>query len=181
MSANIPDCKRVVADLSLEAHPEGGFFRETYRSDVSISVQGFVGNRSVSTAIYYLLRGCDISAFHRIRSDEVWHFYCGQPLVIHILHSNSLSNKEQPQYSEIVMGAAVDGNGLPCYQAVVRAGDYFAARLQNYNPDDEINYSLVGCTVAPGFDFQDFEMPARQQLLDEFPQQAGIIRQLTRP
>lgn len=157
----------LILSLSLQPHPEGGFYRETYRSALRLATpgEGFSGPRAAATAIYYLLQRGDFSAFHRIRSDEMWHFYEGDPLVIHVLGAGSAGGA--PVYHSMRVG---DGE---CYQAVVPAGAWFAA-------EPEGDFSLVGCTVAPGFDFEDFEMARRQALLAEFPGQAQLVRRLTR-
>lgn len=154
----------LIRSLSLQPHPEGGFYRETYRSALRLATPGeqFSGPRSAATAIYYLLQHGDFSAFHRIRSDEMWHFYEGDPLVIHVLDAGAA-----PDYRSMRLG---DGE---CYQAVVPAGAWFAA-------EPEGDFSLVGCTVAPGFDFEDFEMARRQDLLAEFPGRAELVERLTR-
>ena len=158
--------------LCLEKHPEGGYFKETYRSQEQISKEGlpsrFSNNRSFSTAIYFILASHDFSAFHRIHSDELWHFYQGATLEIIVIHLNGTLEK-------IKLGAnAQDGS---IFQAMVPAGAWFASRL--LHPQTNA-YSLVGCTVAPGFDFADLEMAQRENLVLEFPQHQAIIAELTR-
>ncbi len=153
--------------LKLIAHPEGGFFKEVYRAAGEIPALAlpprFKGNRNFSTAIYYLLERGDFSAFHRILADETWHFYDGNPLEIIIITAEGKLNKqiiglEQPE-------------ALPMF--TIRAGDWFAAR----NTGD---YTLCGCTVAPGFDFADFELGDYKQLAALFPQHRKLIEQFTR-
>jgi predicted cupin superfamily sugar epimerase len=157
--------------LRLLPHPEGGYFRETYRAESSIAQEalpaGFDGPRSISTAIYFLLDGENFSAFHRLRSDEVWHFYAGTPLLIHVIKPGS------GEYAEIELGADLDRGQAP--QAVVRAGWWFACRVR-----DPESFALVGCTVAPGFDFADFEMARRGGLIQAFPQHQELIERFTR-
>lgn len=162
MKPTIPAAE-LIRTLSLEPHPEGGFYRETYRSADCLADPGerFSGPRSASTGIYYLLQKGDFSAFHRIRSDEMWHFYEGHPLFIHMLDP----------VSRAARGIRL-GEGL-CYQAVVPAGMWFAAE-----PEGE--YSLVGCTVAPGFDFADFEIGGRSDLMGAFPNCRDLVGRLTR-
>src|SRR5262249_24506888 len=117
------------------------------------------------TAIYFLLRGDEFSAFHRIKQDEVWHFYDGSSLTIHIID-------EKGEYSEMNVGRSLGEDAFP--QAVVKAGCFFAASV-----NDPRSYSLVGCTVAPGFDFADFEMPNRKEMCKRFPRHREIIERLT--
>ncbi|KMT65912.1 cupin domain-containing protein [Catenovulum maritimum] len=156
----------LVQQLNLVPHPEGGYFTETYRSELTIQAMGFDAERACSTGIYFLLEQGDFSAFHRIKSDEMWHFYSGQTLeIIEIdlagtlsvtLLGQDITNGEQPQY-------------------VVKAGHWFASR-----PKPTSLYSLVGCTVAPGFDFADFEMADSKTLIERFPQHKDYINQLCR-
>jgi uncharacterized protein len=156
--------------LALERHPEGGYYRQTYRAGLTLA-QGtlpsqFTGPRPVSTAIYFLLEGEDFSAFHRLRSDELWHFYVGGPLVVHVIESDG-------QYSEIQLGGDPDAGDV--LQAVVKAGCWFASRVR-----DGESFALVGCTVAPGFDFEDFELAKRNELAWRYPQHRDVIAELTR-
>lgn len=158
-----------VSLLSLSPHPEGGFFKETYRSVATVPQSalegGFSGPRNVCTGIYYLLEQGDFSAFHRIKSDEMWHFYAGGSLDLHILHEGV--------HSHVKIGRDVEaGEHL---QFVVPAGAWFASR-----PSHKSAFCLVGCTVSPGFDFADFEMAKSTDLLCEFPQHADVIGALTR-
>jgi predicted cupin superfamily sugar epimerase len=164
------DAKYWIDKLRLIAHPEGGYYRQTYRSSMILAKGAlparFTGPRSVSTAIYFLLQGDDFSAFHRLRSDELWHFYAGGPLLVHVI-------EEDGRYSEIQLGSDADAAQTP--QAVVKAGCWFASRLRN--PD---SFALVGCTVAPGFDFEDFELAKRSELTRIYPQHRDLIERLTR-
>jgi len=156
--------------LALGAHPEGGFYRETYRSDRSVSTEGSGGDtglvRAASTVIYFLLDGDDFSALHRLRSDEIWHFYVGGTLVVHVIAAEG-------QALEMFLGADPDKN--ESFQVVVRAGCWFGSRLRESN-----SFALVGCTVAPGFEFEDFELGKREDLLVQFPQHRELITKLTR-
>lgn len=156
--------------LGLIAHPEGGYYRETYRSGLAIAKEAlppqYTGPRLVSTAIYFLLEGENFSAFHRLRSDELWHFYAGGSFVVHVID-------EEGRYSEISVGSDPDaGERL---QAVVKAGCWFASRTRN--PE---SFALAGCTVAPGFDFEDFELGKRSELTRLYPQHRELIKELTR-
>src|SRR4051812_10566516 len=154
--------------LKLNAHPEGGFYKETYRAQESIPTSGlpqrFKGERNFSTAIYFLLRSQDRSLFHRIKSDELWHFYAGTSLSIYVLHKQKL----------VVHKLGPDPEKGESLQVVVPANCWFGAQVEQ--PD---SYTLSGCTVAPGFDFEDFEMASRTILLQEFPSFGDIIKQLT--
>lgn len=156
--------------LALQPHPEGGFYRETYRSDRRISEEGLLndlnGPRSASTAIYFLLNGNDFSAFHRLRSDEIWHFYIGGTLIVHVIG-------EGGHASEIALGSDPDSGDR--FQALVKADCWFGSRLRNPS-----SFALVGCTVAPGFEFEDFGRGIRAHLLTKFPQHRELIMKLTR-
>jgi uncharacterized protein len=159
-----------VEQLQLQQHPEGGFYKETYRSkevflDDYLPTR-FKGSRNFSTAIYYLLEQGDFSAFHRIKSDECWHFYEGGTLLIHVI-------TEAGKYTVVRLGKKL--NEGETFQYVVPAGAWFASEPANGTP-----FSLVGCTVAPGFDFEDFEMADKQSLLYEYPNNKKIIERLCR-
>ncbi|MGA1875603.1 MAG: cupin domain-containing protein [bacterium] len=156
--------------LDLKRHLEGGYFKPTYTSKDIIPVHGvperFTGERPVSTAIYYLLPGDSFSAFHRLKADELWHFYAGTSLTIHIIDRTG-------GYSQRKLGHCLDHGET--FQAVIEAGCWFGAAV-----DDSRSYSLVGCTVAPGFDFNDFEIGDRQMLIELFPAYEQVIIRLTR-
>lgn len=159
-----------IEKLRLEPHPEGGYFRQTYRSDVMIAREalpaGFGGARAASTAIYFLLEGENFSAFHRLRSDEVWHFYAGSPLVVEVIDPEG-------SRSSILLGVDLDAGQV--FQAIVPARCWFASHVADWK-----GWALVGCTVAPGFDFEDFEMAKREELAKHFPQHRELIERLTR-
>jgi len=159
-----------IEKLQLAPHPEGGYFRQTYRSDVFIAREalpaGFSGARAVSTAIYFLLEGENFSAFHRLRSDEIWHFYVGAPLVVHVIDPAGSD-------SRILLGD--DPEAGQVLQAVVRAGCWFASHVADWK-----GFAVVGCTVAPGFDFADFEMGKREELVAKYSQHWELISRLTR-
>lgn len=164
-----PTTQGLITQLKLVRHPEGGWFRETYRSTESVPAQAlperFDGSRALSTAIYFLLEEGDISALHRIRSDEMWHFYAGAPLLIHAIYPAG-------RYEAQRLGP--DHSAGDLYQVVVPAGCWFGAELAG-KP-----FALVGCTVSPGFDFADFEMADRLQVTENYPQHAELIRRLTK-
>lgn len=156
-----------IEKLGLSKHPEGGWFKETYRSEELMFPDPayFQQNtrRNICTSIYYLLEGYDFSAFHRIKSDEIWHYYTGTSAieVLWIDHG---------QLRRFVLGV----NENDAFQVVVPKQTWFAARLLNKN-----GFALVGCTVAPGFHFDDFEM-ADQKLLTEYPELEADISDLIR-
>jgi predicted cupin superfamily sugar epimerase len=155
--------------LQMQPHPEGGFFRESYRSEQTMQAPAPGGGsvqRNVCTAIYFLLEAGNFSAFHRIKSDEIWHFYAGQALeVLELLPDGELCCTR--------LGSDILRGEIPQY--VVPADTWFASRVV-----DGGTFSLVGCTVAPGFDFADFQLARRQELLEIFPQHRQIITELTR-
>ena len=158
-----------IEHLRLSPHPEGGYYRETYRSTEEIPSQDLgtrcKGARSVSTAIYFMLTGKDRSLFHRIKSDELWHFHEGCALAIYVLTNLGL----------VTFKLGSDPLNGETLQIVVPANHWFGAI-----PVDPNSYTLTSCTVAPGFDFQDFEIADREKLLVEFPDHKDIIKRLTR-
>jgi hypothetical protein len=165
-----PSAQTYIDTLQMQAHPEGGFFKETYRChDLMEVTQGAGGTslqRSVSTGIYFLLEKNNFSAFHKIQSDEMWHFYAGQALEV-------LELKERGELGCTRLGSDILGGEV--HQHVVRANTWFASRVAAGG-----SFSLVGCTVAPGFDFADFCLADRAMLLAEFPQHSQTIAELTR-
>ncbi len=158
-----------IEKLNLQPHPEGGYFRETYRSGETIPKhalpQRFSGDRAFSTCIYYLLNQNQYSAFHTIQQDEIWHFYEGSPLTLHILDPNKA-------YKSVRLGRNPEAE--ESLQAIVRAGSWFAAAVNNTE-----SYALVGCTVAPGFDFADFKLADRGHLMESFPDHRDVIKKFT--
>ncbi len=159
------DVERIVALLGLEPHPEGGFFRETFRSARTLTWNG--GDRSASTAIYFLLPSGAFSAFHRIHgADEAWHHYGGAPVEIHTLTADGV-------HQVAILGGDFERGQRP--QVLVPADALQAA----INPGERP--ALCGCTVTPGFDFADFVMPTRAELAARFPRHRALIERLTRP
>lgn len=160
----------LVARYKMLPHPEGGYYKQTYRSDEFVEAaylpDRFNGDRFFSTAIYFLIEGKQFSAFHRIKSDELWHFYYGTALNIYVIHTNG-------KLEIIRLGSNVnDGEN---FQAAVKAGCWFASR-----PVNEKGFSFVGCTVSPGFDFADFELARREELIKEYPMHHELIQSLSR-
>jgi predicted cupin superfamily sugar epimerase len=154
-----------ISRLQLLPHPEGGYYRETYRAEGVIQPPGYSGPRAFSTGIYFLLRNKDCSHFHRMKSDELWHFYDGSPLALHMIHPDG-------SHQKIAVGTDLDRNETP--QAVIPANTWFGARVSEPN-----SFTLIGCTVAPGFDFADFELARREDLLRLYPNHKELIEQLT--
>ncbi len=164
------NAQQLIAHYKLQAHPEGGWYKETYKSKELIAQdalpQRFPGQRAFSTAIYFLLEQGNFSAFHRIKSDECWHFYIGEPLWVYVIFPNGL-------LQVFVLGNDITKGEL--FQFVVPANCWFASR-----PGPKSNFSLVGCTVSPGFDFADFELADANELVKMYPQHDEIIRELCR-
>jgi predicted cupin superfamily sugar epimerase len=165
-----------IEHLRLEPHPEGGWYRQTYRADLLLPKQAlpekFKGSRAASTAIYFLLERDDFSAFHRLQSDELWHHYAGDPVLVHIIDPEG-------HYSQIKLGS--DPESRQTFQGAVKAGSWFASHLEEAVQDKhEDPFALVGCTVAPGFDFEDFELAKRDELVRNYPQHQKLINRLTR-
>lgn len=154
--------------FNLQPHPEGGWYAETYRSEETTTglPERFKGPRNFSTAIYFLMPGNSFSAFHRIKSDELWHFYDGDMMEVLIIDL-------QGNLQVIRLGRDTDKGEV--FQATVYSGQWFASRCSV-----EDGVSLVGCTVSPGFDFEDFEMADRSALTVQYPQHKEIITELTR-
>lgn len=162
--------EQLVDFYQLQPHPEGGFYKETYRSKESISHPGlperFKGERSFSTAIYFLLPAGHFSAFHRIKSDELWHFYAGVALNIYVINVEGT-------LTLINLGADIlNGETM---QAIVPAGCWFASR-----PAKSTGYCFAGCTVSPGFDFADFELAKAGELTQIYPEHKELIISLCR-
>ena len=162
--------REFISQFNLLPHPEGGFYKETYRSTELIHARAlperFAGDRSVATAIYFLLEQGNFSAFHKIKSDECWHFYAGQTLLIYVLLQDGC-------LKEIKLGNNITAG--ECFQYVVPANCWFASI-----PANDTAFSFVGCTVAPGFDFADFELAQADKLIRQFPQHESPIKKLCR-
>ncbi|WNG35900.1 cupin domain-containing protein [Archangium violaceum] len=153
----------LVRTLGLAPHPEGGFFREMWRSPVTVETPR--GTRSVGTAIYYLLPRGTFAAWHRVASDELWHFYDGQVLTMYLL------DERQGRMETVTLGRDVAKGERP--QVLVPAGVLQAALPRG-------DYTLCGCTVSPGFDFADWEMPRSEELVARHPEHARLFRLLSR-
>lgn len=156
--------KEIIEKLELTKHPEGGYFKEIYRSNESISHEAlperFSGDRSFGTSIYFLLKENEISAWHKVKQDEIWHHYLGSQLILHTID-------EKGNYKKATLGKNFEENEQP--QIVVEQGTWMAAEVL-----DKSSFVLVGCTTAPGFDFQDFELASAKQLSEIFPKHKEI-------
>lgn len=141
--------EEIIAELHMKPHPEGGYYVETYRDDHSCNK----GERANSTAIYYLLKAGEYSHWHRVDAAEVWHYYAGSPLELSVSNEIDLAEK-------IILGPDLASGARP--QAVVKSGEWQAARSMG-------SWSLVGCTVAPGFDFAGFQMARKNWVPKNWP------------
>lgn len=162
--------QQLITTYKLLPHPEGGYYRETYRSTENIPASGlpsrFNAERNFSTAIYFLLEQGNFSAFHKIKSDECWHFYAGQTLLVHVIHADG-------KLETVKLGN--NASGGESFQYVVPAGCWFASE-----PAEGTMFSFTGCTVAPGFEFDDFELASAEKLIALYPHHEAIIRRLCR-
>ena len=158
-----------IRNLHLKPHPEGGYYCETYRSRERVSREHlpsrYVYDRAFSTAIYFLLKGDQVSKFHRLRSDEIWHYYQGSSLTVYIVSADGTLKARK-------LGPGVEGEEN--FQMTIQAGCWFGAEV-----DEKDSYSLIGCTVAPGFEFEDFELGKREELMSDYPRYREIIAKLT--
>ena len=161
---------QLIQKYNLQPHPEGGWYKQTYKSNEEINADAlperFGANRAFSTAIYFLLEKGNFSAFHRIKSDECWHFYVGDPLLIYIIEKNG-------GLKVISLGSDLEKGHS--FQYVVPANCWFASR-----PAPISEYCFVGCTVSPGFEFEDFELADATELSVMYPQHKSIIKELCR-
>lgn len=157
-----------IEKLSLTKHVEGGSFKETYRSDLILKQNQlpttFNGDKSISTSIYFLLEHGQFSAFHKIASDETWHFYYGQTLTVYEI---------EPNGNLITHKLGTDLEKGEHFQCFIKAGNWFGSRCEVPN-----GFSLVGCTVAPGFDFTEFELANKNSLTQAFPHLSALINQM---
>lgn len=156
------DAAAVISALGLQPHPEGGWYRETYRAALTVALGP--DTRAASTAIYYLLAHGDRSRLHRIRSDELWHHHAGTALTIHVFGPAG--------YTALPLGTDLAAGERP--QHCVRAGEWFGATV-----DQPGGWALVGCTVAPGFEFADLEFADRAELTAAHPDHADLLTRLT--
>ncbi len=161
--------KYFIEKLELKAHPEGGYYKECLKSEDAVDVSkidpGFDGERRLWTSIYFLLKDREISRLHKLRSDEVWYFHSGTPLIIYIIDKAG-------DLKRVKLGLDAERGEQP--QVIIPKGSVFGAEM------DGTGYSLVGCMVSPGFEFKDFELVDREKLLSSYPQHEFIINRLAR-
>lgn len=158
------DAKYWVKNLKMLQHPEGGYFKETYRSENSFNPDGFSGTRNFATSICFLLEADNVSHFHRIKSDEIWYYHAGDPLTVYVIYPNG-------KLEEIKVGPNIENGEV--LQAVVPANTIFGSTCT-------AEYSLVGCMVAPGFDFNDFELFTTSELMGLYPDHKMVIDKLSK-
>lgn len=159
-----------IKSLELQKHPEGGYFKETYRnkniwgkhSDNKLSGE----ERNLATSIYYLLDYTDVSCFHKLESDELWYFHDGSSLTLPMFMPDG-------SYQEAVLGKNIEGGHS--MQIIIPAGTIFGAYVNQPG-----TFVLMGCMVTPGFDFKDFTLIQRDQLLRKFPDKRELIIKLTK-
>ncbi|MER2038105.1 MAG: cupin domain-containing protein [Solibacillus sp.] len=154
--------QQMIEGFQLQPHPEGGFYRSTLRAEESLLLER--GERPFYTSIYFLLRSEDISHFHRLQSDEVWYFHGGSALTVHMIHPDGT-------YEAKKLGLNVALGEEP--QIVVKKNTIFGSSVEADN-----TYGFVGCMVAPGFDFADFELFTQQQLIEQYPAHEAIIKKM---
>ena len=159
-----------IEKLRLEKHPEGGWFKQVYKSGETVKKEHlherYSGARHHGTSIYFLITGKEFSAVHRIKSDEIWHFYEGRAITIHLINTDG-------NYSTVKLGNNFEGGEV--FQHAILHGTWFAGTV-----DEADSFALIGCTVSPGFDYDDFELGKRDELMKMFPIHKEIIGKLTR-
>lgn len=162
------DEKELIDRHQLKPHPEGGYFKENYRSEILMASRNlpnsFGGRRAMATSIVFFLPTGKFSTFHKLKQDEIWYFHAGSTLTIHSIDKDGVHNI----YG---LGDGVSEQSSP--QVIIPAGTYFAAHANN-------GYALVGCMTTPGFDYADLDIPTASNLVKLFPQHEKLIRQLTR-
>jgi len=161
--------KEYIKKLQLKPHPEGGYYKELYRAGELILPNHlptrFKSSRTFSTSIYFLLEGKQISTFHRLKADELWHFYDGSTLIIYIID-------ESGELRKLKLGSNVEDGEM--FQVQIKNNNWFGAELL-----DKSSYALIGCTVSPGFEFEDFELGDKIELSKKYPEHKNIILKLT--
>ncbi len=156
---NNPTAAYWIKHLKLQPHPEGGYYKEVFRSEKQVKIPGPEVHRQACTSIYYLLEGADFSGFHCIASDELWYFHQGSPLLIHVID-------EQGQHTTIELSDSENGN----LSTAISAGRWFAAHIPSAK-----GFTLVSCAVAPGFEFDEFEMAKKMELKAIYPQHTALL------
>lgn len=159
--------KEIIEKLNLLPHPEGGYYKEIYRSNEQITKLSdrYSGERAFATSIYFLLNEDQKSNFHKLKSDELWYYHEGSSLSVYIINEEGI-------LKTFKLGLDLDNDELP--QLTIHKNSWFAAEV-NY----KTSFCLMGCMVSPGFDFSDFELGKREELLEKFPEHSGLIRNFT--
>jgi predicted cupin superfamily sugar epimerase len=153
-----------IEHLNLQPHPEGGFYKEVFRSQNKVKRTGSSAPLSACTSIYFLLQGADFSGFHRIKSDELWYFHKGSALTIHVIDNTG-------EHTALELSDTPTGS---LYLAVP-GGLWFASEIASGE-----GFTLVSCAVAPGFEFKEFEMADKTQLIHSYPQHLALLNRLCR-
>jgi len=161
---NIQTAAYWIQHLNLQPHPEGGYYKEVFRSGVEVNRLSASDPKSACTSIYYLLEGTDFSGFHRIASDELWYFHKGSPLHIHAIDEKG--NYQVHELSDTYTGAL---------SVAITPGLWFASAI----PSGQ-GFALVSCAVAPGFEFSEFEMAKKEEMLVLYPQHKALLERLCR-
>jgi len=159
-----PTAAHWINHLQLQPHPEGGFYKEVFRSETEVMRPPSLLPKKACTSIYYLLEGQDFSGFHRIASDEIWYFHKGSPLHIHVIDENG---------EHLTLELSDEATGS--LSVVVKAGLWFAAEIPSKS-----GFTLVSCAVAPGFEFSEFEMAVKEQITTLYPQYSELFVKLCR-
>lgn len=153
-----------IEHLDLQPHPEGGYYREVFRSEQGVLRNNSLAIKRACTSIYYLHEGVDYSGFHRIASDEIWYFHKGAPLLLHVIDANGI-------YATLELSDLETGN----LSIAIKAGLWFAAEIPSKN-----GFSLVSCAVAPGFEFIEFEIAEKAALISQYPAHTWLLEKLCR-
>jgi predicted cupin superfamily sugar epimerase len=153
-----------IKHLNLQPHPEGGWYREVFRSDKQVTRLNEQAAKQACTSIYYLLENDDFSGFHRIASDELWYFHKGAPLLIHSIDENG-----------VYMAHELSDTPTGSLSVAIKAGLWFASEIPS-----KAGFALVSCAVAPGFEFSEFEMAEKERLIKRYPQHAALLTRLCR-
>lgn len=150
-----------IKELNLEAHPEGGFYLRTEESEETITRQN--KTRKLYTSIYFVLTEESPSHFHQLTADEIWYYHDGEPLTVHCIY-------EDGTYEAVKVGKYTEKGERLHFN--VPAGTIFGSTVEK-------DYSLVSCVVVPGFDFEDFKLFTKEELLKDYPEHEEIITRLT--
>ncbi|MES2376230.1 MAG: cupin domain-containing protein [Bacteroidota bacterium] len=150
--------------LNLQPHPEGGYYKEVFRSVNGVTRVNETGVKQACTSIYYLLEGKDFSGFHRLASDELWYFHKGAPLHIHVIDNDGA-------HTVIELSDSDTGN----LQTIIPPNTWFASEISSGS-----GFALVSCVVAPGFDFAEFEMAKKEELVAQYPEHTAVLERLCR-